>query len=161
MLSSVGRYIKNCIKSIDPTLFVCTVLLSLISIMTILGAVDNFGKRKLIMQIAMTVAGVIATLVIANLDYRFLVERFSLWFFFGSVALLAITLFFGKSGENMETGNQSWLQIPFIGIAIQPSEFVKIAFLCTFAGHIDAATFTKREAEDKSPGSPIAPMPLL
>ena len=59
MLLSIGKYIKNCIKSLDPILFVCTVLLSLVSIVTIFGAMDNFGTRKLIMQVAMTVAGVI------------------------------------------------------------------------------------------------------
>ena len=133
-----GMTLRERIRRIDPILFWAAFVLSLISIVTILGAVDNFGRSKLIMQCAMTAAGIVALFVIANLDYRFLVERFSLWFFLGSVALLVITLIFGKSGENMETGNQSWLQIPFIGIAIQPSEFVKIAFLCTFAGHIDA-----------------------
>ena len=133
-----GMSLRDRIRRIDPILFWAAFVLSLISIVTIFGAVDNFGRSKLIMQCAMTAVGIVALFVIANLDYRFLVDRFSLWLFFGSVVLLAITLLFGKSGENMETGNQSWLQIPFIGIAIQPSEFVKIAFLCTFAGPIDA-----------------------
>lgn len=133
-----GMTLRERIRRIDPILFWASFVLSLISIVTILGAVDNFGRSKLVMQCAMTAAGIIALFVIANLDYRFLVERFSLWLFLGSVALLGITLIFGKSGENMETGNQSWLQLPFVGIAIQPSEFVKIAFLCTFSGHLDA-----------------------
>ena len=133
-----GMTLRDRIRRIDPILFWASFVLSLISIVTIFGAVDNFGRSKLVMQCAMTVAGIVALFVIANLDYRFLVERFSLWFFIGSVVLLGITLIFGKSGENMETGNQSWLQIPFIGIAIQPSEFVKIAFLCTFSGHLDS-----------------------
>jgi rod shape determining protein RodA len=119
-------------------LFFASLALSLISILTILGAVDNFGRSKLIMQCAMTAAGIVALFVIANLDYRFLVDRFSLFMLIGSAALLAITLIFGKSGETMETGNRSWLQIPLVGIAIQPSEFVKITFLCTFSGHINA-----------------------
>ncbi len=129
--------LRERIGQIDPILFFASMGLSLISIVTIFGAVDNFGRSKLIMQCAMTVAGVIALFLIANLDYRYLVERFSPLLLIGSVALLAITLFFGKSGETMETGNRSWLQIPFVGIAIQPSEFVKIAFLCTFSGHLD------------------------
>lgn len=136
MIKTVGHYIKNCIKSIDPVLFVCTVLLSLISILTIFGAVDNFGQRKLIMQVAMTVAGIIAMLIIANLDYHFIVDK--LWLFmigFGAL-LLIITLVFGSSGENMETSNKSWLKIPGIGIMIQPSEFIKITMVCSYAKHI-------------------------
>lgn len=136
MFASIGKYVKNCIKSMDPVLFICTVLLSAISIMTVLGAVDNFGKRKLIMQIAMTAAGVIATLIIANLDYHLIVDKLWLLMIGFSALLLIITLVFGSSGENMETSNQSWLRIPGIGIMIQPSEFIKITTVCTFAKHI-------------------------
>lgn len=136
MLYSVGKYIKECIKSVDPILLVCTVLLSLISIVTIFGAVDNFGQRKLIMQIAMTAAGIVAMFIIANVDYHLLVDKLWIFMLAASALLLAITLVFGSSGENMETANTSWLKIPGIGIMIQPSEFVKITMVCTFAKHI-------------------------
>lgn len=122
---------------VDPILFVCTTVLSLISIVTIWSAVDNFGRSKLIMQIAMTLAGMVALFIAANIDYRFFVDRFAVIMFLASVLLLALTLLFGSTGENMETANRSWIRIPIIGIAIQPSEFVKIAFLCTFAKHIE------------------------
>ena len=136
MLSSIGKYVKNCIKSVDPILFFCTLALSFISILTIFGAMDNFGTRKLIMQIAMTVAGVIATLIIANLDYHLIIDKLWLFMIGFSALLLIITLVFGSSGENMETSNQSWLRIPVIGIMIQPSEFIKITMVCSFAKHI-------------------------
>lgn len=136
MFLSIGKYIKDCIKSIDPILFICTALLSIISIVTILGAMDNFGQRKLIMQIAMTVAGVIVTLIIANLDYHLIVDKLWLFMIGFSALLLVVTLVFGSSGENIETANRSWLKIPGIGIMIQPSEFVKITMVCTYAKHI-------------------------
>ena len=135
-MRSVKKYIQNCIKSIDPFLFVCTLLLSAIGILTIFGAVDNFGKRKLIMQVAMTAAGIIATFIIANMDYHLIVDRLWIFMIAASVLLLAITLVFGSSGESRETSNKAWLEIPFVGIAIQPSEFVKIAMVCTYAKHI-------------------------
>lgn len=125
------------LRRVDPILFVASFLLSAISILTIFGAVDNFGRSKLIMQIAMTAAGIFMLFVIANLDYRFFVDRLWLVMLVGSVLLLLITLLFGQSGENRETGNQSWLRLPLVGIAIQPSEFIKITFLCTFSKHID------------------------
>ena len=136
MLSSIGKYIKNCVKSIDPILFFCTVALSLVSIVTIAGAMDNFGTRKLIMQVAMTAAGGIATFIIANLDYHQIVDKLWLFMIAFSILFLASTLIFGSSGENMETANKSWLKIPGVGIMIQPSEFVKITTVCTFAKHI-------------------------
>ena len=132
-----GGMLKNCIKRIDPIIFIFSTILSAISILTIFGSVENFGRSKLIMQVAMTLAGMVAVFIIANIDYRFFVDRFYIILFVLSVFLLGITLIFGISGQTMETGNKSWLTIPFIGISIQPSEFVKIAFLCTFSKHID------------------------
>lgn len=122
---------------LDPILFLATAYLSMLSILTVYGAVGNFGKIKLIMQIAMTLAGFVAMFIISRIDYKFFVDRF--WFFLlvGSVMLLAITLMFGSTGENMETANKSWLRIPIIGMAIQPSEFVKVAFLCSFSFHLN------------------------
>ena len=132
-----AKVIVERIKKIDLVIFITTTLLSLISILTIFGSVENFGRSKLVMQVAMTAVGMIAAFIIANLDYRFFVDKFYIILFVLSVALLGITLIFGISGQNMETGNRSWLKLPFIGISIQPSEFVKIAFLCTFSKHID------------------------
>ena len=103
---------------------------------------DNFGRSKLIMQIAMTLAGAIALFIVANVDYRFFIDRFAIIMLGASVILLAITLIFGSTGENMETANRSWLRIPVVDIAIQPSEFVKITFLCTFAKHIEVVKKT-------------------
>ena len=132
-----GETLGERVRRVDPVLLFSSLALSLISIVTIFGAVDNFGRSKLIMQIAMTAAGILLLFVIANLDYRYVVEGLWIYMLIGSVLLLLVTLIFGQSGENMETGNQSWLRIPIINIAIQPSEFVKITFLCTFAKHID------------------------
>ena len=132
-----GERIKTKIKRIDPILFFATLYLSMLSIVTVFGAMDNFGKSKLIMQIAMTLAGIVAMFIISNLDYKFIVDRFWLYMLVGSAMLLAVTLIFGSTGENMETANKSWLRIPVVGIAIQPSEFVKVAFLCSFSYHLD------------------------
>lgn len=129
--------IENPIKKIDPILFCAVAVLSFISILTVFGSVDNFGKSKLVMQVAMTVVGIAFTLVIASLDYRFLIDKAYLLMLGASVLLMLLTLAFGSSGVNMETANRSWLNIPIINIAVQPSEFIKITFLCSFAKHID------------------------
>ena len=136
MIKSIGKYLKNCITNVDPILLLCTLLLSFISIITIFGAMDNFGTRKLIMQVAMTVVGIVATFIIANLDYHVIVDKLWIFMLAGSALILAATLVLGSSGENMETANKSWLKIPVVGVMIQPSEFVKIALVCTFAKHV-------------------------
>ena len=133
-----GEKFSTRIKRVDPILLFATAYLSLLSIVTIIGAVDNFGKSKLIMQVAMTVVGTLSVFILANFDYKFTVDRFWLYMLIGSALLLGITLIFGSTGENMETENRSWLRIPIIDIAIQPSEFVKFAFICSFSYHLSS-----------------------
>jgi rod shape determining protein RodA len=136
-VKSFSMSVGDRFRHIDPILFTCTAVLSFISILTIWSAVDNFGRSKLIMQIAMTVAGSVAMFIIANVDYRFFVDRFAIFMFLASVLLLALTLFFGSTGQNITTENRSWIVIPIVNIKVQPSEFVKIAFLCTFSKHLE------------------------
>lgn len=133
MKRGLGKFLG----SVDPILFFSMAFLSFVSILTIFGGMENFGRSKLIMQTAMTLAGMVALFIIANVDYRFFVDRLWLFLLGASVLLLVITLILGNSGQNIETANKSWLRIPGIGISIQPSEFVKITFLCTFSKHID------------------------
>ena len=126
-------------KRMDATLLICTTILSLMSLVTIFGAVDNFGKTKLVMQSAMTVLGFVLVFLVANIDYKYFVDKLYIAMFLFSILILSVTLLFGISGANMETSNRSWLTIISIGsfkISLQPSEFVKLAFICTFAKHI-------------------------
>lgn len=140
MLRDIIKYVRKAAGHIDPVLFACTTLLSLISIITIISAVDNFGKSKLEMQIAMFLVGNVIMLIVANLDYHWVLDKLWLPMIVFSVMILVITLLFGTSGDNMETANKSWLVILKIGsrkFMIQPSEFVKLTLICTFAKHLD------------------------
>lgn len=135
-MDKVKAIVKEAIHNIDPVLFICATLLSIISIITIAGAVDNFGASKLKMQIFIFILGIFLTFFIAYIDYRVIVDKLWMYMLIGSVILLIITPIFGTSGINMETANKSWLVIPGTGLMIQPSEFVKITFICTFSRHL-------------------------
>ncbi len=135
-MEKLKMFLHDAVRRVDPILLICTTLLSVISLVTVYGAVDNFGMSKLKMQFAMAVMGFILTFVVANLDYHVIVDRLWLPFLIISVALLGLTLLVGDTGATSETANRSWLTIPVVGIAIQPSEFVKITFICTFAKHL-------------------------
>ncbi|MBO5416883.1 MAG: FtsW/RodA/SpoVE family cell cycle protein [Clostridia bacterium] len=136
-MGGIGAFIKNIIKKVDPILFGATAFLSLMSLLTIFGAMENFGRSKLVMQAAMTVLGTVLMVIIANLDYKFFIDRFCIIMLVASAVLLLLTLILGISGENMDTANRSWLRLWPGGPMIQPSEFVKITFVCTFAKHIE------------------------
>lgn len=138
MLHKLWGFTKDAVRNVDPILFGCSFLLSVISITTVYGAVDNFGMSKLKMQVAMFILGTLVTVLLAFPDFKAVVNKLWAPMLIASVALLLITLIFGSSGQNMETANRSWLKIPFTGLMIQPSEFVKFVFICTFAKHLFA-----------------------
>ena len=127
------------LKRMDGVLFICTTILSLASLLVIYGAMENFGRSKFFMQTAMTFLGFFLVFIIANFDYKYIIDKLYIVVFLFSVFILAITLLFGISGANMETSNRSWLTIIDVGgltISVQPSEFVKLTFICTFARHL-------------------------
>ncbi len=126
-----SEFIAN-IRRMDFGLLAATSALSLISIVTLLGAYEDFGLSRVLMQTGATVVGVICMFVIASIDYRVIAEKLGLILLGGSALLLIITLIFGTS----EGENKSWLYLPLLPFGIQPSEFVKTAFLLTFAQHL-------------------------
>ena len=140
MFRSLGKYIKNSFARFDKPVLIFSMLITLMSLVTIFGARENFGTSKLIMQIAMTVVGICAIMVIVNIDYRIFVDRYWFILLLVSVALLGITLIIGDTGAHgTETTNKSWLTIIKLGsksFQIQPSEFVKIAFIISFSKHL-------------------------
>ncbi len=135
-MEKLKMLLHDALRRVDPVLLICTMVLSVISLVTVYGAVDNFGMSKLKMQFAMSVMGFLLTFVVANLDYHVILDRLWLPMLLLSVGLLGITLIAGDTGAASDSANKSWLTIPGIGIAIQPSEFVKITFICTFAKHL-------------------------
>ena len=142
MTERIKTILMDALRRVDPILLLCTTVLSVISLVTVYGAVDNFGMSKLKMQFAMTVLGIVLTFIMANLDYHVILDRLWLPLLIFSAGILGLTLVAGDTGAAMETAGKSWLTIPVIGIAIQPSEFVKITFICTFAKHLHSVRGT-------------------
>lgn len=142
MTERIKTILMDALRRVDPVLLLCTTVLSVISLVTVYGAVDNFGMSKLKMQFAMTVLGIVLTFIMANLDYHVILDRLWLPLLIFSAGILGLTLVAGDTGAAMETAGKSWLTIPVIGIAIQPSEFVKITFICTFAKHLHSVRGT-------------------
>ena len=140
MFRAVGKYLRNSFARIDKKILIFSMIITLMSLVTIFSARENFGNSKFVMQFAMTVVGMCAVLVIVNIDYRMFVDRYWILLFLASTMLLAITLIIGDTGANgTETSNKSWLTIIKIGsrtFQIQPSEFVKIAFIISFSKHL-------------------------
>lgn len=126
--------IKSIFQSVDPIIMLCVLSLTAMSLLTVIGGAEEFGKRRLIMQLAMNAAGLIATFIIARLDYRDVAEKLGIPIYIFSVLFLALVF---VPGLGLSEGtNNSWVNIPVINIGIQPSEFVKASFILTFATHL-------------------------
>ena len=130
-----GRFsVKSILRSVDPVILACMLILSCMSLLTVIGGAEEFGRRRLIMQIAMNAVGIVAILIIARFDYRDIGDRFSLPILIGSAVFLCLVF---VPGLGLSEGtNRSWINIPIIDIGIQPSEFVKASFILTFAKHL-------------------------
>ncbi len=131
-MKHVRRSLKQRVFSFDPFLLICTLAPSFISILALFGGKEEFGTHALFMQTAMTVLGVFLVIFLASLDYEKIVETYSIPAYLVSVILLAATLVFGFSIGS----NRSWIEIPFTGFSIQPSEFVKAVYIMTFSKHL-------------------------
>ena len=77
MTEKIKIFLSDALRRVDWVLLLCTTVLSTVSLVTVYGAVDNFGMSKLKMQFAMTVLGIILTFIMANLDYHVILDR--LW----------------------------------------------------------------------------------
>ena len=132
LFGSVAQYLRRRLRVLDPVLVCCSSLLSLISLMTLVGGRDKFGWKCILMQSAATLVGFVLMVVLANLPYTVLAEKLSPFLFAGSAALLALLLVMGTGAGT----NKSWLYFRFLPFGIQPSEFVKSALAITFAYHL-------------------------
>ncbi|MBQ7939529.1 MAG: FtsW/RodA/SpoVE family cell cycle protein [Clostridia bacterium] len=108
------------------------------SILTLAGAANASaaGPRRVVIQIAASLVGLVMAYIISLFDYDELLNHFTLPLLGIGVGLMILTVIFGVGPDETST-NKCWLSIPGLPFDIQPAEFVKIVFIMTFAKHID------------------------
>ena len=85
-------------------------------------------------QLVVTVAGLLAALVLSFIDYESIA---SFWYLIAgfSVFIMLYTMFFGISVQGSEGVNaRAWISLA--GRTFQTSELVKICFMLTYAKHL-------------------------
>ena len=88
---------------------------------------EKFGdsSRYIVIQIATTIIGVGAYAFFSSLDLEFWSEH--RWILIVATFFLLFLLI--PFGTDNNTGNKSWIPIPFIGIHVQPAEICKIFYI--------------------------------
>lgn len=132
-LSRLWDYIKQLDKLL---LFIC-LSLSAFGIFLLYTLNENdispyVSDRQWKIQLLATVIGIAAALIIAAVNYRFLVK---LWWLYVPASLIPVLLLFTPLGVGVEGADDiGWLNLGFI--QFQPSEILKIAFIMSFSLHL-------------------------
>lgn len=129
-------------SKIDWFLLLSCTGLTLLSILLLMGIYQagfpqlakKLTSRSIMVQgIALTI-GIIAALILANINYRSLTDKWKIYVPISYLFLLS-TFVFGVSTEARKEAVR-WIIIPGINISAQPSEFLKLAFILSFAYHV-------------------------
>ena len=132
-----GRFVRQYIKETDRLLLAVCIMLSCLSV-TLIGGLVHAGAlstdRPLKMQLAASLVGLMAAVVISKIDYHTMAE---LWKLHQPVAYGLVLLTFTSLGVqvNEYIDDRNWLDIPGLP-QFQPSELLKISFILTFAYHL-------------------------
>ncbi len=121
------------LRHIDFTVLICTLILSSISVLVLYSVRDEYIAPMYIVQACAAILGIIAMLFLSQIDYQDLCDKLTLPLFVFSILLLIATLLFGDEGDY---GSKSWINLPGVPFSIQPSEFVKLFLIITFAKHL-------------------------
>lgn len=136
---NILQAIKRGLKTTDKLLMSLCLLTSLFGVLMVYSATYSsledgslISRTALVMLLAVIV-GVAMCIVISFIDYE-IVLRF--WMIIGGVCLLMMLLLFPfGSGTADRPDARTWFDFKVINF--QPSELFKIAFIITFAVHLD------------------------
>ncbi len=137
VLEFCGRFVRQYIKETDRLLLVVCIALSGLSV-TLIGGLVHAGAlstdRPLKMQLAATLVGLLAAIIISKIDYHTMAE---LWKLHQPIAYGLVLMTFTSMGVQVSEyiDDRNWLDIPGLP-QFQPSELLKISFILTFAYHL-------------------------
>ena len=126
--------IKEFFRRADMLLLIVSLISALYGLAVIWSATlwtDNGPAQYVIVQTLGIVIGVAAFAVITVIDLDIFSAHWK-WLYALSAGLFVLLIFFGQGDAT--TGNNGWLR--FAGIGIQPTEFIKLAFIVVLGKHL-------------------------
>ncbi len=139
-MKKLHEVIKKYFYYVDKLMLALCITVSVIGILvqyTLVNSdlADTLGisNRVYLVQIGASVLGIIAAIIISNIDYHFMAKLWKLYMPV-SVFFVILTFFIGMQVDE-SIDDKAWLQLPF-GLTFQPSELLKICFIMSFAYHL-------------------------
>ena len=102
----------------------------------------NNDNRKIIVQTAALLIGIVVYFGISMIDLEMLIKR---WKWIAAFNVLFILLLKTPFGVSDNTGNTAWLKFPFLPVSIGPAEVVKITFIILLAWQLQWLREEKRD----------------
>lgn len=122
--------LRNFFRNGDVVLLVLCVVTSAFGCLMIGSTTNHTGQlRYVYVQLGAIGLGVLVYMVISSLNVDFFSEHRMWLVVFNTILILLLIPF----GTDYESGNKSWLDFPFLPVAIQPAEFCKITFVLILA----------------------------
>ena len=106
----------------------------------------NNDNRKIIVQTAALLIGIVVYFGISMIDLEMLIKR---WKWIAAFNVLFILLLRTPFGIEQD-GNRAWLKFPFLPVSIGPAEVVKITFIILLAWQLQWLREEKRDLKSFS-----------
>lgn len=132
MLRRIRDLFHDVLRQTDLLLLALCGSTSLFGILMVYSATHYMhdGGRKVLVQTASLVIGVVLYLLVSQIDLNELSKYWKWIFLTGVVFILLLLTPFGVEGN---TGNKAWLDFPFLPVMVQPAEIVKLTFIIVLA----------------------------
>ena len=139
-LKKIRSAIKRYFSCVDKwMLFLCIsvsvfgILIQYTLVNSSLAGTLGVSNRTYLVQIGASALGIIAAVIISNIDYHFMAKLWKLYMPV-SVFLVILTFFIGVQVDEY-IDDKAWLKLPF-GLTFQPAELLKICLIMSFAYHL-------------------------
>ena len=147
MLKRIKETIIEVIQGADLVLLGLCCTASLYGIAMIFSATRyNEDNRKVLVQTAALLIGIVVYFAISMIDLELLMKRWKWIAAFNAGFILLLLTPFGREQD----GNRAWLKFPFLPVSIGPAEVVKITFIILLAWQFQWLLEEKRDLKSFS-----------
>lgn len=147
MLKRIKESIIEVIQGADLILLGLCCTASLYGIAMIFSATRyNEDNRKVLVQTAALLIGIVVYFAISMIDLELLMKRWKWIVAFNAGFILLLLTPFGREQD----GNRAWLKFPFLPVSIGPAEVVKITFIILLAWQFQWLLEEKRDLKSFS-----------
>ena len=131
-MNKFSQSVSDFFRKTDVVLWLLTIAAIVYSLLLISSLQRAGDYNYLRPQITAVIVGLLAAFVISFADYRFIIKK---WYFAMIAGFILAGLVFAFGIRVSGTDDTAWIRLPG-GYTFQPSEFIKICFIITFAKHL-------------------------